>query len=55
MPCLTSRDRVLPKPAVNRKLPMSPAIASFSSRVQTLMLISACACSIAAAWVKWTT
>ena len=55
MPCRTSRDRVLPKPAVNRKLPISSAIASFSARLQTLMLISACACSMAAAWVKYTT
>ena len=55
MPCLTSRDSVLPKPAVNLKLPISSAMASFSARVQTLMLISACACSTAAAWVKCTT
>ena len=55
MPCRTSRDSVLPKPAVNRKLPISSAIASFSARVQTLMLISAWACSSAAAWVKCTT
>ena len=55
MPCRTSRDSVRPKPAVNRKLPIGSAIASFSARVQTLMLISACACSIAAAWVKCTT
>jgi hypothetical protein len=32
MPCRTSRDSVLPKPAVNRKLPISSAIASFSAR-----------------------
>ena len=55
MPCRTSRDRVLPNPAVNRKLPIASAMASFSARVETLMLISACACSIAAAWVKCTT
>ncbi len=54
MPCRTSRDRVLPNPAENRKLPISSAMASFSARVQTLMLISAWACSIAAAWVKCT-
>ena len=30
-------------------------MASFSARVQTLTLISACACSSAAAWVKCTT
>ena len=30
-------------------------MASFSARLQTLMLISACACSSAAAWVKCTT
>ena len=55
MPCRTSRDRVRPNPAVNRKLPIASAMASFSARVETLMLISACACSIAAAWVKCTT
>ena len=54
MPWRTSRDSVLPKPAVNRKLPIRSAMASFSSRVHTLMLISAWACSIAAAWVKCT-
>ena len=55
MPCRTSRDSVLrPNPAANRKLPISSAIASFSARVLTLMLISAWACSIAAAWVKCT-
>ena len=55
MPWRTSRDSVLPKPAVNRKLPISAAIRSFSSRVHTLMLISDCARSSAAAWVKCTT
>ena len=55
MPCRTSRDSVLPKPAVNRKWPIVSAMASFSARVHTLMLISACACSSAAAWVKCTT
>ena len=55
MPCRTSRDSVLPKPAVNRKLPIISAMASFSARVQTLMLIRACACSTAAARVKCTT
>ena len=45
MPCFTSRDRVFPKPGLNRKPPISSAIRSFSSRVQTLMLVSACACS----------
>ena len=54
-PCLTSRDRVLPKPGLNRNPPISSAIRSFSSRVQTLMLVSACARSSAAAWVKCTT
>ena len=39
---------------VKRKLPISSAIASFSSRVHMLMLISACARSTAAAWVKCT-
>ena len=55
MPCRTSRDSVLPKPAVNRKPPIASAIASFSARVQTLTLISAWARSSAAAWVKCTT
>ena len=55
MPWRTRRDSVLPKPAVNRNPPISSAIASFSARVQTLMLISACARSSAAAWVKCTT
>ncbi|OLE30294.1 MAG: hypothetical protein AUG44_01600 [Actinobacteria bacterium 13_1_20CM_3_71_11] len=55
MPCRTSRDRVLPNPAVNRNRPMVSAMASFSARVQTLTLIRACACSSAAAWVKCTT
>ena len=55
MPCRTSRDRVLPNPAVNRKSPISAAISSFSARVHTFTLISACACSSAAAWVKCTT
>ena len=55
MPCRTSRDSVLaPKPAANRKLPISSAMASFSARLLTLMLISAWACSMAAAWVKCT-
>jgi hypothetical protein len=55
MPCLTSRDRVFPKPGLNRKPPISSAIRSFSSRVHTLTLVSACARSRAAAWVKCTT
>ena len=55
MPCRTSRDRVLPKPAENRKSPIRSAMASFSARLHTLTLISACACSSAAAWVKCTT
>ena len=55
IPCRTSRDRVLPKPALNRNPPISSAIRSFSSRVHTLMLVSAWARSSAAAWVKWTT
>ncbi len=54
MPCRTSRDSVLPKPEENRNPPISSAIASFSARLDTLTLISACACSIAAAWVKCT-
>ncbi len=55
MPCRTSRDSVLPKPAVNRKLPIRSAMASFSARVETLMLISDWARSSADAWVKCTT
>ena len=55
MPCRTSRDRVFPNPAVNRKPPISAAISSFSAREQTFTLISAWACSSAAAWVKCTT
>ena len=54
MPCRTSRDRVRPKPAVKRKLPIAAAISSFSARVHMLMLISDCARSRAAAWVKCT-
>ena len=34
---------------------MAAAIASFSARLATLMLVRACARSSAAAWVKWTT
>ena len=45
----------LAEPAENRKPPITSAMASFSARLQTLTLISACACSIAAAWVKCTT
>ena len=55
MPCRTSRDRVLPNPAEKRKSPIRSAMASFSARLHTLTLISACACSRAAAWVKCTT
>jgi hypothetical protein len=40
---------------VKRKSPISSAIRSFSSRVQTLTLISACGLLDAAAWVKCTT
>jgi len=54
IPCLTSRDSVLPNPAVNLNLPIMSAMASFSARLQTLMLVSACAWSMAAAWVKCT-
>ena len=55
IPLRTSRDRVLPKPALNRKLPISSAIWSFSSRVQTRRLFSAWACSMAAARLPCTT
>ena len=55
MPWRTSRESVLPNPAVKRKAPMSSAIRSFSAFEETLRLIRACACSIAAAWVVCTT
>ncbi len=55
MPCRTSLDSALPNPAANRKSPIRSAMASFSARLQTFTLISACACSSAAAWVKCTT
>ncbi len=45
----------MPNPAVNRKFPIVLAIASFSARVDTFTLISACARSNACAWVKCTT
>ena len=54
MPWRTSRESVLPNPAVKRKEPMSSAICSFSAFVETLRLISAWACSIAAACVVCT-
>ena len=55
MPCRTRRDSVLPKPAVNRKAPRWAAISSRCSREATVVLMSACARSSAAAWVKCTT
>ena len=55
MPCFTNLDRVFPNPGLNLKPAIISAIRSFSSRVQTLMLVSACARSRAAAWVKCTT
>ncbi len=55
MPCRTSRESVLPKPAENLKPPMREAISAFSSLVQTLIDISDWARSRAAAWVKCTT
>lgn len=55
IPCLTSRDRVFPNPVENLNRPVISAIASFSALLQTLTLISACAWSVAAAWVKCTT
>ena len=54
-PCRTSRDSVRPKPVENRNAPICSAIASFSSRLHMLMLMSACACSIAPACVGCTT
>ena len=55
MPWRTSRDSVRPKPAAKRNRPIISAIASFSARLHTLTLISACARSSASAWVKCTT
>ena len=55
IPWRTSRDSVLPNPAENRKPPISAAIWSFSARVHTLIDISDCARSSAAACVKCTT
>ena len=46
---------LLAEAGANRKPPISSAIWSRSSRVETLMLVSAWARSSAAAWVKWTT
>ena len=54
IPCRTSRSSVLPNFVVNRNRPISSLIRAFSSLEQTLMLISAWARSIAAAWVKCT-
>ena len=54
MPWRTSRDRVFPNPAVKRNEPISSAICSFSAFVETLRLISAWACSTAAACVVCT-
>jgi hypothetical protein len=55
MPWRTRRERVLPKPAANRKLPIISAMASFSCLVHIFVDMSAWACSSAAAWVKCTT
>ena len=55
MPARTSRDSVLPNPAVKRKPPIASAIASRSSREQNLADSSDCARSSALACVKWTT
>ncbi len=55
MPCRTSRESVVPKALENRNPPIRSAILAFSSLVQTFTLISACARSSAAAWVKCTT
>ena len=55
MPCRTSRDRVLPKPAEQEVAVHAGDQQPFSARLQTFTLISACACSSAAAWVKCTT
>ncbi len=55
MPPRTSFESVLPKPAVKRNAPIASAIASRSSRVQSLAESSDCARSIAEAWVKCTT
>ena len=55
IPCRTRRDTTLPKPALKRKSPISAAIASFSSRLLILRLVSDWACSTAAARLEWTT
>ena len=55
MPLRTSVDRERPKPAPNRKSPISSATRSFSSRVSLTVPFSELACSAAAAWVKCTT
>jgi hypothetical protein len=55
MPWRTRRESVRPKPAVNRKRPISSAIAALSSFDDTFTLISACARSTAEACVKCTT
>ncbi len=54
MPLRTSVDKVLPKPAVNRKAPMRSAMASLSARLAIRSDISDCARSRASFWVKWT-
>ncbi|CAM5409178.1 hypothetical protein SNARM312S_08377 [Streptomyces narbonensis] len=54
MPWRTYRERFCPNLVVKRKLPISSAILSFSSRVHMLMLMSDCARSTACACVKWT-
>ena len=55
MPLRTSRESVRPNPAVKRKPPIASAMASRSSRVQSLADMSDCARSSAEACVKCTT
>ena len=56
MPCRTSRDSVLPKPAAEPEAADQLGdLVLLGSRVHTLMLVSAWARSSAAAWVKCTT
>ena len=55
MPWRTNRDSVLPNPLLNRNGPISAAMASFSARVHTFVLIRAWARSSAPAWVACTT
>ena len=54
MPSRTRRERICPKPLEKRKSPISSRIRSFSSALRIFPPCSACACSRASFWVKWT-